>query len=127
MSEEGRAAIRSFRGLQVWRRGVDLAEEVYRLTRALPSAERHGLASQMQRAAVSVPSNIGEGWGRGSRAELLRFLTIARGSLFEVQTQVIVAVRVQYVSEAEAGPLLERIEVLSRMLLAYARALRAGR
>ncbi len=119
-----RKAIKSYGDLEVWQRGVALAEEVYRLTRAFPPTERYGLAAQMQRAAVSVPSNIAEGWGRGSRADFLRFLAIARGSLYELTTQVIIAQRVGYVEGEAATALLGQLESLSRMLLAYIRSLK---
>lgn len=86
--------VTSFRDLDVWTDGISLAEIVYQATRTFPSDERFGLTSQMRRAAVSVSSNIAEGWGRRSRADYLRFLHIARGSLFEVATQVEIARRV---------------------------------
>src|SRR5690349_4388600 len=96
---------RSYRDLGVWTRGVDLAERVYTLTRDFPAAERHALASQMQRAAVSVPSNVAEGWGRGAQQaqkEFLRFLSIARGSLCELHTQAVIAQRIGYLSSSDA-------------------------
>lgn len=102
-SEYSAGPVRSFRDLDVWKDGVELAEIVYRETRSLPEAERYGLTSQLRRAAVSVPSNIAEGWGRRSRADYVRFLHIARGSLFEVATQVEVARRVGLFSDDQAA------------------------
>ncbi|MEM6287767.1 MAG: four helix bundle protein [Bacteroidota bacterium] len=90
----GPTTIRSFRDLEVWNDAVALAEVVYDETKTFPGDERFGLTSQLRRASVSVASNIAEGWGRGSRKEYLRFLHIARGSLFEVATQVEIAHRV---------------------------------
>lgn len=81
----------SFRDLQVWQRAMQLCLQVYRLTQKFPKTEIYGLTSQMRRAAVSVPSNIAEGHGRGNPAELRRFLAIARGSLCELQTQLAIA------------------------------------
>ena len=81
----------SFRDLIVWQRAMELTTEIYRLTEGFPKAEVYGLASQMRRAAVSVPSNIAEGAGRGSKREFCRFLDVARGSICEVQTQLIIA------------------------------------
>ena len=98
--------VQSFRDLDVWKDGVGLAEVVYRETKAFPADELYGLTSQLRRAAVSVPSNIAEGWGRSSRADYLRFLHVARGSLFEVATQVEIARRVGLLPSAAA----ERIE-----------------
>ena len=90
--------IRSFRDLDVWRDGVALAEIVYAETRSFPDEERYGLTSQLRRASVSVPSNIAEGWGRRTRKDYVRFLHVARGSLFEVATQVEIARRVGFLS-----------------------------
>jgi four helix bundle protein len=118
--------MRSYQDMEVWTRGVDLAERIYRLTRTFPPAERHGLASQMQRASVSVPSNVAEGWGRGSQKEFLRFLSIARGSLFELHTQTVIAQRIGYVSEEESTAVLADADVLSRMLLSLMRKIRSN-
>lgn len=115
---------RSYRDLAVWARGVDLAERVYVLTRDFPAAERHGLASQMQRAVVSVSSNVAEGWGRGSQKEFLRFLSIARGSLCELQTQSVIAERIGYLNSTDAEALGVEMDVLSRMLLSFMRYVR---
>ncbi|MEX2218322.1 MAG: four helix bundle protein [Phycisphaerales bacterium] len=79
---------KTFRNLAAWQRGMELAREVYRETAVMPDSERFGLTSQMRRAAVSVPSNIAEGYGRGTRTEFGRFLRIARASLFELWTQL---------------------------------------
>jgi four helix bundle protein len=81
----------SFRDLQVWRRAIEMSLAVYRLTKGFPKEEIYGLTSQIRRAAVSVPSNIAEGQGRISRGEFRQFLAIARGSNFEVQTQLEIA------------------------------------
>lgn len=81
----------SFRDLIVWQRAVDLTTEIYRLTESFPNAEMYGLTSQLRRAAVSVASNIAEGTGRGSKGEFRQFLNMARGSICEVQTQLIIA------------------------------------
>lgn len=81
------AAIRTFRDLIAWQRAMDLAREVYVMTKAMPAEERFGLTLQMRRAAVSVPSNIAEGYARQSTADYIKFLRIARGSLAELHTQ----------------------------------------
>jgi four helix bundle protein len=103
---------------------VNLADSVFRLTRPFPR-DGWGLAGQMRKAGVSVPSNIAEGWGRGSQRDFLRFLSIARGSLCELRTQVEIARRAGFVSSETAGTLVADIYILSRMLLRYSRALRA--
>lgn len=94
-----------------------LAEAAYVLTSGFPSHERFGLVQQMQRAAMSVPSNIAEGYGRGGDAEFRRFLHIARGSLFELETQLIVADRLGYGSRSDLEPLIEKVFALLSGLL----------
>lgn len=89
MSDSGK--INDFKRLDVWQVGRKLAVAVYRATASFPNHERYGLAGQMQRAAVSIPSNIAEGYGRGSRQQYLHALQIARGSLAELETQLIIA------------------------------------
>ena len=83
-----RTMIRTFRDLIAWQRSMELARQIYLLTRAMPQDERFGLTAQMRRAAVSIPSNIAEGYARQSRIDYLRFLRTARGSLAELQTQL---------------------------------------
>ena len=91
---------RPHEGLEVWRDAMDLVEAVYRMTSSFPDSERFGLTSQMRRAAVSVPSNIAEGAARRSRADYLRFLGIARGSLSELDTQIQIADRLGFTAPA---------------------------
>ena len=81
----------SFRKLKVWQRAREVTKDIYRTTRAFPAEERFGLTSQMRRASLSIMSNIAEGCGRNRKAELLRFLDIARGSASELESQSIVA------------------------------------
>jgi four helix bundle protein len=83
--------VRSFRDLQVWQRSIQLSVAVYRLTKGFPREEIYGMTSQMRRSAVSVASNIAEGHGRQSTGEFRQFLCIARGSNFELQTQIEIA------------------------------------
>jgi four helix bundle protein len=119
-----RAPVTSFQDLEIWQRGIDLAEEMYRVSESFPTTERFGLTSQMRRASVSVVSNIAEGWGRGSRADFIRYLTIARGSLYELITQLTIARRIGYIDPDRASELCDEMAVLSRMLLGQIRALR---
>ena len=88
--------VKSFRDLDVWHLGVELAETVYRVTARFPKSELFALSSQMRRAAVSIPSNIAEGRARNSTREFLHFLSISRGSLAELETQLELAVRLDY-------------------------------
>ena len=89
-------SVRSFRDLIVWQRSRELSRAVYQLTASFPREELYGLTSQLRRAAVSIMSNIAEGHGRGTRAQLVHFLCIARGSSFEVQSQLILAADLGY-------------------------------
>ena len=116
--------IRSYRDLEVWQRGVDLVERIYTLTPSFPSEEKFGLTAQIRRAAVSIPSNIAEGWGRDSTKEYVRFVRIARSSLFEVETQLIIAHRLGYLNEDALKTSLQETEVESRMLLSLIRSLK---
>jgi len=93
---------RAHHDLKAWQEGMHLVEVVYRETSKFPDYERFGLISQMQRAAVSVPSNIAEGAGRGGDKEFLRYLGIARGSLCELETQFMIARRLGYISNMES-------------------------
>jgi four helix bundle protein len=108
--------IKSFRDLRVWQRGVELASDVYRLARALPSDERPVLGDQLRRAANSVPANIAEGHTRLHRKEFQHFLSVAHGSLSELETHVTVAERVGYLSREDVAPLLAQADELSRMM-----------
>jgi four helix bundle protein len=108
--------ITSFRDLRVWQSGMDLVERIYRVTERFPQREMFGLAAQMQRAAVSIPSNIAEGHIRAHRREYLHFVSVAHGSLGELQTQVEIAQRLGYLAPADSQDLLERTIVLSRQV-----------
>ena len=118
-----RGPFRSHRDLEVWTDGVALVRGVYEVTRTWPSEERFGLTSQIRRAAVSVPSNVAEGWGRHKKGEFDQFLRYARGSLFEVETQLVIAVEIGLSQRADVADLLQQVDVLSRRLLALRRSL----
>jgi len=92
---------RKHRDLLAWQHAIQLVKEVYRLTSSFPDSERFGLAAQMRRAAVSVPSNIAEGAARSTTKEYIHFLGIARGSLSELDTQVVIAQELNYVADID--------------------------
>ncbi len=98
--------------LEAWKQAMLLAEEVYRLTEALPPAERYGLVGQMRRAAVSVPSNLSEGAARASRREFSHFLSVCLGSLAELETQLLLCPRLGYPVDAGALERLRRVRAL---------------
>lgn len=104
----------NFRKLDIWQDSVELADMVYTLTDAFPRPEVYGLASQMQRAAVSVPSNIAEGSGKDSDRDFARFLVIALGSLYELETQVEIAYRRAYLTTENYYSLRTHIESLQK-------------
>ena len=105
-----------YRELKVWRLAMELAEEVYKLCTEFPKHEVNGLTSQLQRAAVSVPSNIAEGQARNSSMEFGHFLGIARGSLAEMETQIMLAQRLNYLTAEKVDPALEKAEEIGKML-----------
>lgn len=103
------------RGLKVWQRAMDTAAAVYQYTSTFPPEERYGLTSQMRRAAVSVPSNIAEGYGRGG-LDYARFVSIAYGSLLELETQVELASRFEYAAAEPTTELLGLCSEVGKML-----------
>ena len=106
----------NFRKLDIWIDGVDLADSVYTLTESFPRQEIYGLSSQMQRAAVSTPSNIAEGSGKDSDADFARFLAISLASLYELETQLEIAYRRAYVSEENYYSMRTHVESLQKRI-----------
>jgi four helix bundle protein len=97
--EKKTTAIRSYKDLNVWKASMELVCEVYEVTRNFPDTERYGLTSQMRRCAISVPSNIAEGWSRNSARSFISYLNIAAGSMSELLTQLEIANRIHYISQ----------------------------
>jgi four helix bundle protein len=108
--------IYSYKDLVVWQKSMNLVEAVYRLSFKFPATEQWGLISQMRRAAVSVPSNIAEGYGRQATGEYHHHLSIGRGSLLELETQVLLSLRLGYIGESHGQSTLRDIEEISKML-----------
>ena len=115
--------IRDFQDLKVWQKAIQLARGVYDVTKRFPAQERFGLTNQIRRAAVSVSSNIAEGHARQGR-EFAHYLSIARGSLAESQSQLLLAVELNFVAKAQISPLLELITELLRMIASFASKLK---
>lgn len=105
-----------YRDLVAWKKGMSLARDVYRATEVFPRSEVFGLRSQVRRCAVSVPSNVAEGYARFSDGDLLRFLRIARGSLAELETQLILARELEYLPASDCKSLLNDCDELGRVL-----------
>lgn len=111
--------MRDFRKYDIWTDGVNFSTEIYSITDALPTDERFGLRSQMRRAAVSIPSNIAEGASRTSKIEFSRFIEMALGSSFELETQLIISLRRNYVPAAVLNALFPKLHSLQRRLTAF--------
>jgi four helix bundle protein len=116
--------VKSFRDLDVWHLGVELAETVYRVTARFPKSELFALSSQMRRAAVSIPSNIAEGRARDSTREFLHFLAVSRGSLAELETQLELAIRLDY-TDSELAAARFQTEVLGKKINRLQTSIRA--
>ena len=108
--------VKDYKELIVWQKSMDLVVEVYRLVKKLPKEETYALSDQMRRAVVSIPSNIAEGKNRSSEKDYLRFLFIARGSRAEVETQLLICVRLDYLEEAEVEYALNLCSEVGKML-----------
>jgi len=113
----------TFRDLKAWQKAFDLAQSLYRATRSFPREEVFGLTSQIRRAAVSVVSNIAEGKGRASDKDLLRFLGNAMGSLFELETQIVLSERLCYLNKTDAQRLIAQITETGKLISGLMRAL----
>ncbi|MDZ8119420.1 four helix bundle protein [Pontiella agarivorans] len=116
--------IRSFRDLVVWQKAMDLVDVVYSLTSGYPKEEQYGLTSQLRRAAVSIPSNIAEGYGRHSTSDYTRFLQIALGSLNECITQLEISVRLRFIGKDGVKEALELCAEIEKMLVSLVKKLR---
>jgi four helix bundle protein len=115
-SEMGKEKIESFKDLMIWKSGIELSNEIYRLTSGFPKEEVYGLSSQMRRAVISVPSNIAEGWGRGTTKSYILFLEIARGSLYELDTLIEISFDLNFISTDKKTELINKIAETGKML-----------
>ena len=110
------AQIRTYRDLVVWQKSMVLVTEVYKLSKSFPKDEVYGLTSQMRRCTVSIPSNIAEGYGRNSTSDYVRFLRVATGSLYELQTQLEISFNLRYLNEVVFERMYESSREVERML-----------
>jgi len=109
--------IRNFRDLNIWKLGLEIVEDVYKLTKFFPKDELYGLSSQMRRCAVSVPSNVAEGFTRKHNREYKQFLYITLSSCAELETQIEIAFKLEYIREEDKKSLLEKINHDTRMVM----------
>ncbi|CAE6519236.1 Four helix bundle protein [Nitrosomonas nitrosa] len=108
--------VKNYRELIIWQKAMDLVELIYQVTKNFPKEELYGLTSQIRRAAVSIPSNIAEGQARQSTSEFRNFLSIAQGSRAEVETQLMIAQRLDYLPQQKAEQILNLSEEIKRMI-----------
>ena len=108
--------MKSYRDLIVWQKSMNLVTQVYQAIRSFPKEEMFGLANQIRRCSVSIPSNMAEGYGRQASGDYIRHLQISRGSLFELQTQLEICLNIQYLSKGEYDNLCELCNEIERML-----------
>lgn len=116
--------MKSFRELRIWQAAMDLVEKIYLLTRTFPKQETYGLTSQLQRAAVSIPSNIAEGHTREHLKEYLHHLSMAQASLAELETQLEIAVRLKYLTVGQLKELMDDSSSLGKQMYSLRNALR---
>jgi four helix bundle protein len=108
--------VKNYAELIAWQKAMNLVEDVYKVSKSFPREEMYGLTSQIRRAAVSIPSNIAEGQGRSTTADFLRHLSIAYGSLREVETQILIAARLRYLAQARTDGVMQMAGEVGRLL-----------
>jgi four helix bundle protein len=109
----------NYNNLQIWQQAMDLVEDIYKLTASFPIEEKFGLVSQMTRAAVSIPSNIAEGAGRNSDKDFAHFISIAIGSLYELNTQIVLSERLGYINQSQSQELQKKLDNLQRKSVSF--------
>ena len=108
--------LKTYQELIVWQKAMDLVEEVYEASRCFPREEIYGLTSQLRRAAISIPSNVAEGQGRRTTPDFIRHLSIAYGSLMELETQILIATRLSYLVQGECQKVMSMAGEVGRLL-----------
>jgi len=111
--------INSYKDLKIWQKGIELVEVIYKISVSFPQNEQYGLTSQIRRSSVSVPSNIAEGWGRSYNNNFLQFIKIARGSLYELETQLIIAYKIQLITKEDFEIIQNLILIESKMINSF--------
>lgn len=109
----------NFRELQVWKKGIQLVTDIYKITAQFPKQEEYGLISQLRRCAVSIPTNIAEGSGRSTNKDFARFLGISLGSAYELETHLVISVNLEFVSKEVAARLFQQVNELQKMLYSF--------
>ena len=114
---------RSYKDLDVWKLAVDFVKDVYDVTGKFPTAEIYGLTSQIRKAAVSIPSNIAEGQWRNSAKEFRQYLAVSLGSLAELETQLIIAEKINYINSGDLAPFLNSLDIIRKMIKSLSNSL----
>ena len=109
--------IRNFKDLNIWKLGMEIVEDIYKLTKEFPKEELYGLSAQMRRCAVSIPSNVAEGFTRKHNKEYKQFLYISLGSCAELETQIEITTKLSFLSDKQKEELLEKINHTTRMIM----------
>jgi four helix bundle protein len=109
--------IKSYQDLLIWQKGKEITLKVYQLTNSFPKEELYALTSQIRRCSISIPSNIAEGWGRGTDKNIINFLNISKGSLYELETQLIIAFDLKYINETQLNEILILTNEVSKMIV----------
>lgn len=118
--------IKDFKDLIVWQKAMDLVEEVYRMVKKLPKEELFALSDQMRRSAISIPSNIAEGQGRNSTKEFIQFLAIAKGSKSELETQLLLCVKINYLNSTDIEIAVSLIQEIGKMINVLQKSLKTS-
>jgi four helix bundle protein len=118
------STIKTHKDLEVWRLSVQFVTEIYQITSSFPKEEMYGIISQIRRAAVSIPANIAEGFGRNTTGELKQFIGIAKGSLSEVETLIEISFNLGFIDDVKKNILIETVQKLFRMLVALKSSLK---
>jgi four helix bundle protein len=113
----------TFRDLLIWQKSMSFVTKIYKQTNKFPDEEKFGLVSQLRRSAISVPSNMAEGYGRNSNKDFIRFLNIAMGSLFEIQTQIQIAYNLKFIEQQNFDELFEQSREIERMMSSFIKSL----
>jgi len=116
--------LRTHKDLDIWKLGIELVEDIYKLCKIYPNEEKFGIVSQIKRASVSIPSNIAEGSARNSQKEFIQFCYIALGSLSEIETQLIISKKLNFISDNTLNEVLKKIEILRKKLLNFIKYLK---
>jgi len=109
-------SIKTYRDLEIWRKGIEVVADIYRLTKTFPKEETYGLTAQRRRSAISIPSNVADGFRRFHNKEYKQFLYISSGSCGELETQVSIAKMLNYIDERQENMLLEKLDHIGRMI-----------